>query len=230
MKLSVLIPYRPDSEHRARVKECTERFWQTSGLEVIYASDGGKPGEPFSFSRAINAARKQATGDWFLSYSADALPPSKGLLGFLEQMLTLRPWASCMRGQLRYSHHQTELILRGQPPSSKTIGMPAGGISLGHEAILAVRADAWDLMRGYDERFVGWGQEDRAWHLALKSVCPDGWDHPTGEFFHTLWHPPVPRTQLTANTFLFQEYQKHAENTLDFANWYFSKNPHDEKP
>jgi hypothetical protein len=222
MKLSVLIPYRPDSEHRARLYEATRAMWEKTGIEVIYASDGGSG--LFSYARAINAARRQATGDWFLSYSVDALPPSKGLLGFLAEMLKSRPWAACMLGQNRFNHHQTELILRGEPPRSKHVGPPAGGIAYGPEAILAVRADVWDSMRGYDEGFVGWGPEDKAWHLALKTIFPSGWDLPTDEFFRTLWHPPVSRSMLPQNMELFREYQLRAGgDPVEFRRWYFSQ-------
>lgn len=217
VKLSVLIPYRPDTEYRERLNAVTSRLWRATGAEVIYASDGLTG--PFSFSKAINAARRAASGDCFLSYSVDALPPSPDTLARLASRLHAgTPWVAGWRGQIRYSGPQTDLILAGAPASA--VGEPIGGISLGREALVAVRADVWDELRGYDERFLGWGPEDKAWHFALKTLYPDGEDQPTEGLFRTLWHPTTPRTLLKKNVELFREYHQHK---ADFRHWYFSR-------
>lgn len=222
--LSVLIPYRPDTERRARLHVYTSRLWAGSGVQVVYHDDG-LPGL-FSFSRAINLARKQATGKYLLSYSVDALPPSPDTLGRL--MATLEsgfPWVAGWRGQIRFTEWQTQMLLNGGSTEA-AVGPPSGGICLGREALIAVRADAWDELGGYDERFVGWGPEDKAWHLALKTVFPAGCDSPTEGLFKTLSHPSTPRTQLAANIELFREYVRRAVNPAEFRKWYSSITRH----
>jgi hypothetical protein len=196
-------------------------MWEASGIETLYQSDDAPRGSLFSYAKAINLARKKATGDWFLSYSVDALPPSKGILGLLDEMIRHRPWVAGFHGQVRFDYHQTELILRGTHPRDKMVGQPAGGVCIGREALVAVRADVWDDLGGYDERFIGWGPEDKAWHHALKTIFPNGWDHPTDEFFRTLWHPPVTREKLPCNQQLFQEYLRHDSDPMSFRRWYF---------
>jgi hypothetical protein len=221
MKLSVLIPYRPDSVHRERIHRTTKPMWEKTGLEVIYQNDGAEPGQPFSFAKAVNRARTKATGDWFLVYSVDALPPSKGILALLDCALKKYPWIAPMRGQARFSHDQTMQIMAGTP--SRQTGDPAGGFCLGHQAIVAVKKKTWDTLGGFDERFVGWGPEDKAFHLALKTFFPDGLDLPTDEVFRTLWHPPTPRVTFAANQHLFSQYQELASDPVKFRAWYSSE-------
>lgn len=214
MKLSVLIPYRPDCEARERIHAYTAKAWRTTGLEVVYASDGLTG--LFSFSQAINNARRMATGDRFLSFSVDALPPSVNALGRVISVLDRFPWAACWPGQIRFSEQQTDKILRGQHP--KMVGLPVGGRSMGREALVAVRGEVWDELTGYDERFVGWGPEDKAWHFALKQFYPGGYDVPFADYFRTLSHPTTPREMLTANVNLFKEYRRHKGPA--FRSWY----------
>lgn len=197
-------------------------MWKSCGLEVIYESDGREG--LFSFSQAINRARRRATGDCFLSYSVDALPPSNDTLARLMVMLGSTPWVAGWPGQIRYSEMQSQAIINGAAPEK--VGDPVGGISLGREALVAVRANVWDELKGYDERFIGWGPEDRAWHLALKTFHPNGWDAPFEKYFRTLSHPTVPRTALKANIQLFKEYRRFVTNNRqDFRRYYLSRSP-----
>lgn len=195
-------------------------MWRNSGVEVIY-SDDGLTGL-FSFAKAINRARKRAKGDCFLSYSVDALPPTKKTLEHLTTMLANGiPWVAGWKGQTRFTEIQTSFILGGADPDH--VGTPGGGISIGREALVAVRADVWDALGGYDERFVGWGPEDKAWHLALQTVFPSGCDEASEELFPTLWHPATPRTLLQQNIDLFREYRRQAKDDVGFLRWYSSR-------
>lgn len=221
MKLSVLIPYRPDSEARTLIHGYTSRLWAQSGAEVVYSDDGVTEG-PFSFSRAINRARKQATGDCFLSYSVDALPPAPDALANVTEILRTYPWAACWEGQHRFTEAQTEELFSGGP-----IPEPSGKVSRGIEALVAVRANVWDKLGGYDEGFVGWGPEDAAWYFALKAIYPAGWEIPCEGFFHTLHHPVVPRVMLQRNKELYWEYYQH---TQDFSRWYFDTRHNSARP
>ena len=74
-----------------------------------------------------------------------------------------------------------------QPPTRGTSSWP-------HHAsgAIAVPAALWNVIGGYDERFVSWGGEDRAFFCACNTAR--GFvDAPriTGPAYH-LWHPPSP--------------------------------------
>jgi hypothetical protein len=174
MSLAVLIPYRPDNERRERIYDATSRLWAARDVEVIH-SDDGLTGPQFSYSRAANRARAKTDAECLITYSVDALPPSAEFLERIERELTAGlPWSCIFTGQQRFTPEQTGVVFDGGDP-----GPAAGEVCMGHEALMAVRADVWDELRGMDERFVGWGAEDMAFYKVLSTVYPDGCDVPT---------------------------------------------------
>lgn len=210
MSLAVLIPYRPDSIHRERIHSCTTRMWATNPapVEVLYCDDG-LDGELFSYAKAANWGRANSDADVLVTYSVDALPlPAKALQELETLLMAGTPWAAIFEGQRRFTADQTERLLGGYE-----VGEPAGEICPGREALLAVRADVWDAVRGYDERFVGWGPEDLAFHRVLKTLYPDGQDVPQHGLFASLWHPPVTRAAFPALQELWHSYP--AEGDVD---------------
>ena len=52
---------------------------------------------------------------------------------------------------------------------------------------VVVRRDVFEMVAGYDERFIGWGEEDRAFILALETLAGPSPRVP-GEIHH-IWHP-----------------------------------------
>jgi GT2 family glycosyltransferase len=52
---------------------------------------------------------------------------------------------------------------------------------------MVIHRDAWKEVRGYDERFKGWGGEDRAMSMALMTLIGEGPRYPA-PIYH-LWHP-----------------------------------------
>jgi predicted glycosyltransferase involved in capsule biosynthesis len=52
---------------------------------------------------------------------------------------------------------------------------------------IVVSRKAFDYVKGYDDRFIGWGEEDRAFEMSLATLV-----HPAirlaGPIYH-LWHP-----------------------------------------
>lgn len=205
MSLAVLVPYRPDSEHRERIYATTSRLWAQTGAEVVYADDG-LDGELFSLARAVNRARAKTDADRLLMFCVDAVPPPPETLAGVEVSLQELPWTTVFTGQRRFTSQQTGILMAGADP-----GPPAGEVCEGREALLAVRADIWDDLRGLDERFVGWGPEDVAWHRVLKTVYPSGNDSPQFGRFWSLWHPPTSRVALQRNSDLLASYLPHTD-------------------
>jgi hypothetical protein len=97
-----------------------------------------------------------------------------------------------------------------------------GDVAMGREALLGVRADVWDDLRGYDERFIGWGPEDCAFHYVLRTLYPAGCDNPTEGLFQSLWHPPTSRDAFGKLDRLWRMYQRHTDPGILRA-WYLSR-------
>lgn len=209
MSLAVLAPYRADTAQRQRIQARTRELWSEQGIEVVYADDGLN-GPLFSYARAANRARQMTDAKVLIVYNVDALPLPAYALDSLEALLVGgTPWSVIFDGQQSFTPEQTEFILAGQDA-----GPPRGLKAMGREALLAIRADVWDDLRGMDERFVGWGPEDLAWHRVLKTVHPDGNDIPAYGLFQSLWHPDAPRNAFPDNDRLWKTYLAHDAATM----------------
>lgn len=220
MTIAVLIPYRPDTPERAAIQAITRRLWGHIGVEVVY-SDDGLTGDLFSYARAVNRARKRTTADVLLTYNVDALPIGRDRLDALDTLLTGgTPWAAVFEGQVRFTQEQTEMLIRGVDPAE--VGEPAGDYSPGREALLAIRADVWDELRGWDERYVGWGPEDLAmWHI-LTHLYPEGRQEPSEGPFRSLWHPLVTRRAFHDLTQVWEE-QRQITDPVALRAWYLAR-------
>lgn len=203
MTLAVLAPYRADTPHREAIQVTTRRLWAEQGVEVVYADDGLDG--LFSYARAANRARKMTDADHLLIYNVDALPLPSAALAALEQVLSDAPWSVVFEGQRRFTPAQTEWLLRGATPEQ--VGEPGGEICWGREALPAVRASVWDELRGMDERFIGWGAEDLAFHHVLRELFPTGNDQPRFGLFRSLWHPDTPRSASPTNYGMWDRYR-----------------------
>lgn len=220
MSLAVLAPYRADTEQRARIQATTRRLWAEQGVEVVYADDG-LTGPLFSYARAANRARRQTDADVLVVYNVDALPLPVSALDELDALLSGGcPWSSLFEGQVRFTLEQTARLLVGERPED--VGPPGGRTDMGREALLAVRADVWDDLRGMDERFVGWGPEDAAWHRVLSTVHPQGNDVPKYGYFWSLHHPEAPRSALGETLRLWRSYPSGLSPEAMRA-WYLSR-------
>jgi hypothetical protein len=66
-----------------------------------------------------------------------------------------------------------------------------------------------------DHRFVGWGQEDQAWAIALKCLFGNPWRSQNGPLWH-LWHPPQERMSREKGSLsswdLYSSYRRLAAN------------------
>lgn len=208
MSLAVLIPYRPDTPERVDIQATTAALWRWQGVEPIYADDGLTG--LFSYARAANRARAKTDAEYLLIYNTDALPLSMESLERIEKLLASGvPWTAVFTGQQRFTQMQTDRLIDGEDPFH--VGPAEGDLAMGREALPAVRADVWDDLGGMDERFVGWGPEDFAFHRALKLIYPDGCDEPAEGLFQSLWHPDAPRTAFPHNTELWRGYQQQTD-------------------
>lgn len=190
MRLAVLIPYRPDNPHRADIQRFTSGLWAQTGLEVHYPNDG-RTGI-FSYAQAANRGRHMTDADAVLMFGVDHIPPTPDVwTALLERLEAGCPWTFLYTGQHRYTEDQTDALLH-RGATLEQVGPPAGTKGYGMSWAVAVRTDVYDHLRGYDERFIGWGPEDGAFHAVLNAYRPDGNPKPVaGRRGPALWHPVV---------------------------------------
>jgi hypothetical protein len=75
--------------------------------------------------------------------------------------------------------------------------------------VLVMPREAYETVRGYDERFLGWGYEDNAFQLDLDKFWGKH-DRTAGSVYH-LWHDPglnFDDPNVPNNRQLFREHEK----------------------
>lgn len=199
--ISILIPYRPTPEREQLWDHC-KTLWAATGYEIV---TGTSPDGPFNTAAAINDAASKATGDMLMIHGADHLPDTTAINWAAEQ-LTTHPWVAIYSTTSSYDEPATRAILHGSTPTNLPTQITPFCI-----ADIGIRKDAWIPM---DERFNGWGSEDRAWRLALETLYGPT---PTSPFtLRTLHHPAAARDNAEANYTLYLEYEANIHRMGDY--------------
>lgn len=191
--ISFIIPYRSDG---TKERERSFRFVYGElalyfpDAEIIVADNDG----PFSRAAARNEGAKSATGELLGFVDADSwVRPQQ-----LDALISHERFVSIKSGPMfPYSRYyalselgteeffkgamrpwEVEYVFPGPDPIDRP---PAVG------GVIAVRREDFDLVNGYDERFRGWGEEDRAFAFALETLVGPLM-RVEGDLYH-LWHP-----------------------------------------
>lgn len=199
MTIGICIPWRTDHGWREKLFDWVLPKWQETGFQVCV----GVPDEdgPINVSQALNRARAQCDADVLVIASADHIPDP---IAVTNANLIAREhgWAPLFTATAGITKAATSTLLRGD-------GIRVEDYITGEApfctALLAVRADVWDEIDGWDERFCGWGCEDTAFRLVLDTLYPDP---PAGSPRRTiaLWHEAASRDRFEANATLLGEY------------------------
>lgn len=187
----------PADERRETLWGYTRPRWEKLGPVIVgEIDDPDMTVDTYNRSEAINSAAEEATErypqwDTIVVIDRDVIVPA-GQVGYGIAMSkdagrAVLPY----RRYVPYNEQATAEILAGRPPKNKDIETPPGimtGGTGGHvsSCIIVPRA-LWEEVGGFDERFVGWGGEDRAFHAAC-SVYGGMVDLIDGDVYH-LWHP-----------------------------------------
>jgi hypothetical protein len=184
MEAAVLVPWRPGCAHR-------EAAWRH--LKALHARSHPWPvieGAPADgeWSKATAVADALSKTDADVLIVADADVWTDGLPAAVAAVQDGAPWVVPHGRVRRLDGPSTAAVLAGgewggtldQPAY---MGYPGGGITV----LPAATYRAAPL----DPRFVGWGQEDLAWSVALKRIAGAPW-RGKSDLWH-LWHPPQPR-------------------------------------
>ena len=168
----------PENEERARLWDFTRPRWERLGPVFVGAiDDPGMTVDTYNRAEAINAAAEEATErcpkwETILVIDRDVVVPpgqiGNGIVMARDSHRAVLPY----RQYVPYNQRATNEIIAGRAPKGTDIEKPPGklrGGDGGHvsSCIIVPRA-LWEEVGGFDERFVGWGGEDRAFYSACK--------------------------------------------------------------
>lgn len=189
--ISFCIPYRPVDQYRKEAFDVVHRSlvydWPD---DEILISDSGD--DPFSRSKSRNDAARSSTGDTLVFVDADSFV-SKEQIQVAVTTATTFGW--CFPYDRYYSLtptgsdyfrsfgevatiHDVLFTFPGPDPVDRP---PSVG------GCVVVRRGAFEAVGGYDERFLGWSFEDRAFAYALEALYGRA-RRVSGALYH-LWHP-----------------------------------------
>lgn len=189
--VSVVIPWRNDHGQRERILDWNLRRWRLL-LPDAEIGTWGHVGDPFNRSRARNEAVANSVGDILVVADADtAMPRRLNLVIAIEWVRQTGQWCLPYDIYFNLSQEDTERVL-ASPPDAE-LGVPDAWefrLTDAVSGVIVLPRSSFDLVGGYDESFEGWGFEDRAFVLALETLCGPGKRLPN-HLLH-LWHPVGP--------------------------------------
>lgn len=182
MTVTVVIPYRANSPERAMALDWVLGRWSQTGYQILI----GEPDtDAWCKGAAVWDGVRRALGDILVVADADVWCDGiEDAFGLLDPAGWVMPHARVHR----LSAVSTRALLEDRPGVRSYARPPYMGKRGGGLVILRRR----DYLRvPIDPRFVGWGQEDDAWGLALSTLLGPP-RRGEADLLH-LWHPPEPR-------------------------------------
>jgi hypothetical protein len=205
MSVAVVVPWSGDCPHRRAAWKWVRSWYgqHHPDWEVVRGEIYGG----WCKAAAVAKGLEETEADILVIADGDCVAPEVGEAVRHIEAGTKR-WAIPHLRVHRMSQKATERVLAGadprdvldtlddydQPPYR---GMAGGGI-------VVLRRETY-LEAPLDPGFVGWGQEDQAWAIALKCLFGNPWRSQNGPLWH-LWHPPQQR--------MTREKGSHASWTL----------------
>lgn len=192
--VAVLIPWAGQCPHRTAALTHVQAWYQHNYPDWQICIGESAPGEAWCKAEAVREALRQTGADILIIADADCLAPKIG-----EAVAAVRAgsaWAMPHYTVHRLSASATRLVIEdGADPAElpRTTGyysqMPYAGYAGGGIAVVSRETYASTPL---DPRFIGWGQEDESWAIALKCLHGSPWRPRHGPLWH-LWHPPQRR-------------------------------------
>ncbi|RBP06733.1 galactosyltransferase-related protein [Rossellomorea aquimaris] len=187
---SIIIPFQSKDPYRIKALQVVMNYYKTlfPNTDIIIASNGS---DHYSKSSAINKAVKKTNTEYIAIIDADILCPKNTMLSGLK-LLESFPLILPYNNVCDLYRHMSE-VLYDKPNYSLSTSMlhgknrhnkksvPVGGINL-------IKKTCFIKIKGFDERFIGWGGEDDAFVAACDTICGPH-KRLTGDIYH-LWHPP----------------------------------------
>jgi hypothetical protein len=218
--VSVLVPYRTDDGgRRDQALRYTHRWWgeHHPDWQVVY----GTPGDgPWCKATAVRHALAASSGELLVVADADVICPGVGAA--VDAVAGGAAWAVPHQRVLRLTPAATDQVYAGGPlpePAAPQRRHPTVRPTVIAEAYRGVVGGGMAVLprRLYervplDPRFVGWGQEDESWGLALTVLAGPPW-RGSGPLWH-LWHPrPERMTRAIGNMASLELFRRYRAAT-----------------
>jgi hypothetical protein len=187
----ILIPYRAGgNDRRAQLWDWTQ-FFLAKLQWPIFTGDGD--GEGFSRSAAVNDAAKRA-GEWDVALIGDADTVQdedaarRGMDRAAEVGMAIpwsHRWKLSPQGTDRLVRRGLGSVTHSDRDIRDRTSFDGGG------ATVCVSRPAFDAVRGFDELYSGYGNEDLAFRSSVETLLiGNGAPREHGLVFH-MFHPPV---------------------------------------
>lgn len=211
MTVEVIVPFRGGCPHREAAWEWVEQRWRSLGWPVTEAP--ASPG-PWIKAAAVTSAAVASIADVIVIADADVW--THGTHDAVQAVYGGTAWAVPHTTVWRLSQQTTAKVIACElgledvhvgDLAEKPHRAQAGG------GVVVMRRDTY-LSCPLDPRFVGWGQEDEAYELAMTVLHGPVWRGPAT--LRHLYHPPQKRRSRgvgnDANLELFKRYKVAARN------------------
>jgi hypothetical protein len=186
--VSVLVPWRPDGTDRDQAWAYVSRWWaqQHPSWQMV---TGTCPDGPWRKAVAVADALTKADGDVLVVADADVV--CDRVVEAVEAVAGGSPWAIPHREVRRLTRSASQAVYGGAPLEHRLGGLTQSAY-VGYEGggILVLPRETYQRVP-LDPRFAGWGAEDEAWALALRTVVGEHW-RGRADLWH-LWHEPQQR-------------------------------------
>lgn len=195
MDARFLVPWRPDGGVRDDVWAFVSAWWARECRDVPIVTADSPPG-PFSRSRAINAAAR-GTWDVGIVLDADVIADGEQVRAAIDRATATGRLTLAFERYAALTQKGSDAARRGDTTvRDRNIRFQ----SMHHESsIVVVPRAVWDAVGGFDERFVGWGQEDVAFVHAAR-ILTGQIERVSGTVWH-LWHPSSPHKHQRRDPF-----------------------------
>jgi hypothetical protein len=203
MRAVILLPWRSDNGWREKLWQYCRTIWEREfpdwSIHIGPSDDG-----PFQRSQAVNRAAAEA-GDWdvALIIDGDTVSHPQAVRAAVSHALDSGGLAIAHRSRLMLTKSATQQLLAGKRVDSGR-RQNVSRVWSGSDSVscaVAVSRGTWDLVGGFDERFVGWGGEDTAFLLACETLTGMPAHFEQAECLH-LWHEAQPEASRSAPTYV----------------------------
>lgn len=206
--ISLLVPFKANKDdHRVRVWDWLRKHWsyELPGAEVVI---GHSDSTPFCKTAAVNEAARNAHGDIFIIMDADCYISTNVILQNAAKMRDSEwpLWFIPYRRFFRLTEEYTLQIIASDPqhplippnPPDASIVESRERSMFGHwfgALIQMMPREAFELVGGMDERFLGWGGEDVSFARAVDTLY--GRHKTSNNPVYHLWHDKIGATYET---------------------------------